>query len=241
MFPLGLGITTTSFIGNTLGAGKKSLAIELGRMSYLVMIGLEVLISSSILLFGGAFVRVFALDEEVRSIAYTMIPYLCLFVFVDGVQGISSGVLRGAGRQDIGAVANIILYYAVGIPAAWYFCFHTALGVRGLILGIFCAVLLQTIVFCILIFGYEDFVYQSVVTGTHKALAQTDGDFSLSNVSDCGLELVSNLSAGERATLAVISACSGESDDADEDADLEAGTMFSSSVSVRNPIVREEW
>ena len=257
MFPLGLGITTTSFIGNTLGAGKKELAIELGRMSYVVMIGLEVLISSSILLFGGAFVRVFALDEEVRSIAYTMIPYLALFVFVDGVQGISSGVLRGAGRQAIGAVANIVLYYAVGIPAAWYFCFHTALGVRGLILGIFCAVLLQTIVFCILIFGYEDYIYQSVLHSAdsprgenrnhsgihpHKPLSSEE-DGCMSNSSDYGLELMSNLSPGEKATLAAISAGSSGEGDASEDeqVDLECGDVFSSSVSIRSPIIHEEW
>ncbi len=39
------------------------------------------------------------------------------------------GVLRGSGRQYIGAVANFIGYYIVGIPLAFVLGFRNIIGV----------------------------------------------------------------------------------------------------------------
>lgn len=159
MFPLGLSITVTCIIGNSLGARKRSLAIEMGKLSFLVMIFLEVFIALTIVLGGKAFVQAFSLDDEVRQTSYSMIPYLALFTVSDAMQGISSGILRGTGRQHFGALVNISTYYLVGLPLAWYLCFHTALGVRGLLLGIAGAVVLQTAIFLTLILGFEEYTY----------------------------------------------------------------------------------
>ena len=182
MFPLGVGVTMTSIIGNTLGTGKKELAIELGRLSFGIMVGLECCLSMCIYMFGNEFVNIFALDQLVRSVAYTMIPYLMVFTFMDGIQGIASGILRGVGRQNIGAWVNIILYYSVGLPVAYALCFYTSFQVRGLMIGIAFAVFLQTIVFCTLIFCYQDYVFQSIVQhhqegdgGAVKCTSEQDG------------------------------------------------------------------
>lgn len=46
----------------------------------------------------------------------------------DGTQGVCSGVLRGAGKQKIGAVANLAGYWAFALPAAWALAFPADLG-----------------------------------------------------------------------------------------------------------------
>lgn len=165
MVPLGFSITGTSLIGNSLGACKKELAIDITKLGYVLVLFLELVMCVVIFTLGDTFVRVFALDEQVRHTAYSIMPFLALFTLSDGVQCFSSGVLRGAGKQDIGALVNIFTYYTVGLPCAWYFCFHTVLGVRGLMCGISVAVVIQNITFLAYIFGYQDTLFVSI-TGT---------------------------------------------------------------------------
>ena len=45
------------------------------------------------------------------------------------------GVLRGSGRQYIGAVVNFITYYVIGIPIGSVLGLKTDLGVLGLWVG----------------------------------------------------------------------------------------------------------
>ena len=177
MVPLGFAITGTSLIGNSLGAGKKELAIDITRLGYILVVVLELLMAVVIFAFGDDFVRIFALDEQVRHTAYSIMPFLAVFTVSDGVQCFSSGVLRGAGKQDIGAVVNIFTYYTVGLPAAWYLCFHSVLGVRGLMCGISVAVVIQNIVFLSYIFGYQDSLFVSLTD-------ETDGEVFSSMMKD---------------------------------------------------------
>jgi Na+-driven multidrug efflux pump len=41
-----------------------------------------------------------------------------------------TGIVRGCGRQKIGAFVNFVAYYIVGIPAALVFTFVCHLGVQ---------------------------------------------------------------------------------------------------------------
>lgn len=46
-------------------------------------------------------------------------------------QAASSGVIRGAGKQKIGAVCNILGYYGVGLPVGLPLMFSAKLGIKG--------------------------------------------------------------------------------------------------------------
>jgi MATE family multidrug resistance protein len=48
------------------------------------------------------------------------------------MQVVMGGVLRGSGRQYIGAVVNFIAYYVIGIPIGAVLGLKTNLGVIGL-------------------------------------------------------------------------------------------------------------
>ena len=77
------------------------------------------------------------------------------------------GVLRGTGKQFIGAVANVIAYYGAGLPMAYALCFRLNRGVDGLIMGIACGSLVQVTVLFVLIFGFESYLFDSAVLHTH--------------------------------------------------------------------------
>ena len=89
------------------------------------------------------------------------------------MQGVASGVLRGAGKQLVGAVANVISFYVIGIPLAWLFCFTFSLGVNGLLLGVGCGTAFQVAVLITLIYKYEAYVFAPTVSDTKD----TYGDY----------------------------------------------------------------
>lgn len=177
MIPLGLGIACASLVGNSLGAKKKDLAKRIGKLSVKSIFVVEILVGTIMILCGRFFVDLFTQDPKVIKCANRAIPFLSVFTLVDGLQGVSSGVLRGAGKQFIGAVANIIAFYGIGLPMAWFMCFTLQLGVNGLMLGISCGTVFQVIVLLFLIFIKEDYIYSADVT-------RRDGFQKLRNIDD---------------------------------------------------------
>lgn len=47
------------------------------------------------------------------------------------MQGVTSGIMRGAGKQRIGAICNLVGYYAIGLPIAVSLMFAAKLGIVG--------------------------------------------------------------------------------------------------------------
>lgn len=47
------------------------------------------------------------------------------------VQGVTSGIFRGAGKQRIGAIFNLVGYYVFGLPIAVSLMFVAKLGIVG--------------------------------------------------------------------------------------------------------------
>jgi MATE family multidrug resistance protein len=61
-------------------------------------------------------------------------PWVALFQVADGLNGSCGGALRGMGRQSVGAVVNIVSYYAGALPMGIYLAFH-GWGLAGLWIG----------------------------------------------------------------------------------------------------------
>ncbi|CAM9280269.1 unnamed protein product, partial [Ectocarpus fasciculatus] len=136
MVPLGVSVSATTVVGNALGGRDVPLAKELSRLSVCCGVLCEVMLSALILVFADGFISLFSDDEQVLSICRRTVPILAVMTWVDGMSSILGGITRGAGKQHLGAYANIPSFYLVALPLSWYLCFRTPLGVVGLILGI---------------------------------------------------------------------------------------------------------
>jgi MATE family multidrug resistance protein len=158
-----MGVACASLVGNAIGADKISLAKSIGKLSIKSIFVLEVVVGVIMLIGGRYFVDMFTDDPGVKRIGARAIPFLSVFTMVDGIQGVSSGVLRGAGKQFVGAFANVFAFYGIGIPLSWTFCFKLNLGVNGLMLGIACGAIFQVVVLLSMVFFYEDYLYSSAI------------------------------------------------------------------------------
>ncbi|GCC20639.1 hypothetical protein chiPu_0019203 [Chiloscyllium punctatum] len=64
---------------------------------------------------------------------------------------VSGGVLRGAGKQKLGAIGNLVGFYSIGFPLGVTLMFAAHLGVLGLWSGLFICVVVQAVFFLIVI------------------------------------------------------------------------------------------
>jgi MATE family multidrug resistance protein len=179
MVPLGIGITSASFVGNAIGAGRISLAKQMGRTSIAYTACTNLFAGSVIFFFGHHFAEVFTSDPLILVVTERAIPFLSIFVMIDGIQSAASGVLRGAGKQYIGAVANVIAFYGVGLPMAYFLCFRVGYGVNGLLMGIATGSLVQVTVLLVMIFVFEHYLFDTSVIEKDKVSARDESNIAL--------------------------------------------------------------
>nr|XP_043621494.1 protein DETOXIFICATION 17-like [Erigeron canadensis] len=141
--PLGLGDATSVRVSNELGAGRAQaarVAIHVSMFSTVTegLFGAIILISGR-KLWGYCY----SSDKEVVSYTGQMLLLVAGSHFIEGIQSVLSGAVRGSGRQKIGAIVNLGSYYLIGIPLAVLFAFAFHLGGKGLWLGIIAALIAQ--------------------------------------------------------------------------------------------------
>lgn len=73
----------------------------------------------------------------------------------NGATALLSGILRGSGRQKVGAVVNGVSNYAVGLPLQLLLAFRLGHGVAGLWWGIAAAATLQAAVLAVLVSRFD--------------------------------------------------------------------------------------
>jgi multidrug resistance protein, MATE family len=132
MVPLGISQGAATRVGNLLGAGDLLAMRRAARAA--LLLGASVMAGSAI-----AFVvlrfqlpRLYSEDSDVIALAAQIFPIAAAFQLWDGTQVVAGGVLRGMGRPDAAALANLIGYYAVALPIVYLLAFGAGFGLRGI-------------------------------------------------------------------------------------------------------------
>ncbi|KAL6774561.1 hypothetical protein ACKKBG_A25485 [Auxenochlorella protothecoides x Auxenochlorella symbiontica] len=139
----GVGMALSSRVSNSLGAGKPAAARRAVGAALTCTLAAECAIAAAIALNRERWARVFT---DVPAVVAATVDLLLLVVATlpgDGTNATLQGLLRGAGRQEIGAVANICSYWGIGIPMAAFLGIKRNLGLRGLWWGLVIVNLLQ--------------------------------------------------------------------------------------------------
>ncbi|KAI1806023.1 MATE efflux family protein [Daldinia bambusicola] len=132
--PFGLGVAASARIGNLLGARKPREASRAAHCAAVLSTILGAFILAVLMSTRNVFGRIFNDDERVVRLVADVMPFVALFQIADGLNGSCGGVLRGMGRQWVGALVNLISYYGGALPAGIYLAFH-GWGLQGLWIG----------------------------------------------------------------------------------------------------------
>jgi MATE family multidrug resistance protein len=136
MLPLGIAGAASVRVGNGIGRGDMPGA----RRSAAVCLGLGVGVMTCFALlfaaFPGLLARLYSSDPRVIAVAVTLLPIAALFQVFDGIQVVSTGVLRGAAETAFAAAMALLGYWGLGLPLGWFLAYRAGLGPRGLWWGL---------------------------------------------------------------------------------------------------------
>jgi len=134
--PLGIAIAASVRVGNQIGAAdlsgaRRSASVSLG-LGAGVMLGFGLLFAT----LSRELPRLYTPDGEVIALAALVLPIAGAFQLFDGTQVVAGGILRGAGRTHAPALVNLVGFWGVALPLAWYWAFHGEGGLEGIWWGL---------------------------------------------------------------------------------------------------------
>ncbi|KAK4701350.1 multidrug resistance protein, MATE family, partial [Phenoliferia sp. Uapishka_3] len=133
--PFGIGVAVSARIGNLLGASLPRQA----KISSHTAVVLATCVGSAVLAVLMAsrdkFGYLFSDEPEVVALVAHVLPYVAAFQIADGWTQSCGGVLRGMGKQHVGALVNLVAYYFLALPFGIWLAFKTSLGLSGLWIG----------------------------------------------------------------------------------------------------------
>ncbi|TPP63265.1 Multidrug and toxin extrusion protein [Fasciola gigantica] len=136
LFPLGIGSAASIRVGHFLGARSVVGPRSVTSVSLIVMclLSAPTIVTFKTLRF--QIPRIFTYDEQVIYVAGKLLPILAIFQFLDGIEGVCSGIVRGAGLQYVGAVICCLSFYVFGAPIGMGLIFGAHYGIEGLWYGL---------------------------------------------------------------------------------------------------------
>lgn len=136
MFPMGVSHAAAVRVGNLIGARDRHGAQRAAWVAFGMGAGVMGIAALTFLVFREGLPRLYGAEAPVVALAASLLPIVAAFQLMDGVQVIGGGILRGMGRIRPAAVFNLVGYYAIALPLAYWLAFVAGLGLAGLWWGL---------------------------------------------------------------------------------------------------------
>lgn len=146
MLPMGLSCATSVRVSNALGAGLPHAARRSAHTATAITALTQASLAAALVLGRNVWGAVFTDLPEVIAACAAAFPVMAGSMFGDGMNATIGGVLRGAGRQELGALLNLASYWGVGLPTAYLLAHGLGMGLRGLWAGLVTCTSLQGVV-----------------------------------------------------------------------------------------------
>jgi MATE family multidrug resistance protein len=136
MIPLGVSSAGAVSVGQAIGRADKPGARRAGWIALALGAGFMFTAALLFVTVPEAILGVFTRNTDVLAIAVPLLFVAAVFQIFDGVQVVTTGVLRGAGNTQTPMLANLLGHWLLGLPAGYVLCFIAGLGVVGLWMGL---------------------------------------------------------------------------------------------------------
>ncbi|KAM3875118.1 multidrug and toxin extrusion protein 1 [Diretmus argenteus] len=143
LFPLGFAVAGSVRVGHALGAGDTEQAKLSAKLTMLCAGSISVCLAVVIGTLKEHISYIFTYDEQIRERVSDVMSFYAPFLLLDALSAAIGGIIRGTGKQKIGAVCNIVGYYGIGFPIGVPLMFAAKLGIKGLWTGLIICVFLQ--------------------------------------------------------------------------------------------------
>ncbi len=148
MVPLGISGAAAAVVGRAIGRGDLPAARRDAFAAVVCGVGFMCISAIAFIVAPGWLATRYTTEAATVAIAVSLIPLAGVFQVFDGLQAVTSGVLRGTGDTRIPALLHVVAFWGVGVPLGAYLGFRTGLRERGfwwgLVAGLAVAALLQS-------------------------------------------------------------------------------------------------
>jgi MATE family multidrug resistance protein len=136
MVPLGVSSAGAVRVGHALGRGDPHAAARAGRAALSLGVGFMAASALALLLLPRAILEAFTTDTAVLALGTRLLLIASLFQLFDGLQVVTTGILRGGGDTRTPMALNVVAHWGLGLPVAALLAFGSGWGVIGLWIGL---------------------------------------------------------------------------------------------------------
>ncbi|KAM9526207.1 multidrug and toxin extrusion protein 2-like [Guaruba guarouba] len=147
MVPLGFSVAASVRVGNALGSGDVVQAKTSCITALLCTEVFAVVVATLLGTLKDVVGYIFTNDKEIVILVSKVMIIFAPFHLFDAAAATCGGVLRGTGKQKLGAIANAVGYYTMGLPIGISLMFAAKMGVLGLWVGMIVCISLQALSF----------------------------------------------------------------------------------------------
>jgi MATE family multidrug resistance protein len=136
MIPFGLSSAAAVRVGHAIGAREITAAARSGWTAILIGVTFMSCAALAFVTVGKYLIGAFTTDQSVLDVGVRLLLVAALFQLFDGLQGVTTGVLRGVGDTHTAMRWNLIGHWVVGLPLGYFLAFNRNWGVVGLWVGL---------------------------------------------------------------------------------------------------------
>lgn len=145
MSAIGIGAATGVRVGNAVGR-RDSLSVRGAAAAGVLLVALIMAVLGSLFLFiPGVLVGVYTSEADVIAFALPALAVAGTMMVFDGAQAVLVNALRAMGDVWYPMAAQILAFWVLASPVAWYLAFSMGYGTAGLMGGIFTGVVAATV------------------------------------------------------------------------------------------------
>lgn len=136
MVPLGIAAAGAVRVGQAVGAREAGRVAAAGWVA--IILGTLFMAASGLLFVAmpRQLIRLFTTDASVLALGGKLLTVAAVFQLFDGIQGVTTGTLRGLGDTRTPMVVNLAAHWLLGLPISCVLCFWLGWGVVGLWIGL---------------------------------------------------------------------------------------------------------
>jgi len=136
MVPLGISAAAAVSVGHAVGAGDAARARRAGWLALGLGTSFMLLAAVVFLAWPRPLIALFTRDARVMAVGPALLGIVAAFEVFDGIQTVLTGALRGLGETRAPMMANLVGYWAMGLPLGFFLCFVLRWGIYGLWIGL---------------------------------------------------------------------------------------------------------
>jgi MATE family multidrug resistance protein len=135
MVPLGISSAAAVRVGYAVGRRDPEGVERAGWVAILLGVGFMACAMVALFLVPSVIISWFTTDPGVLAVGVSLLYIAAFFQLFDGVQGVTTGVLRGLGDTRTPMMVAAFGYWVLGLPSGYILAFPLGMGVRGLWFG----------------------------------------------------------------------------------------------------------